>query len=623
MVSKKIAIIATSTLLLVAVVATLAVTIISANKNNTNSSKPNHDETHTSQKAIQDLCQNTYYQQTCLNSLTKASNSTDPKTLIKVSFQEAIKELSNVINKSTPLQKASKDPETVEAYKICQKLLDDSMNDLHKSVDRFDSFDMSNFSKFVDDIKTWLTGALTYQDTCMDCFEGTKGEAGQEMQQLLKDSRELTVNGLALVTEFSKFFGFGSRRLMDDIGFHIDRSPIDYDYVFRKVDAVTNKLNPMGSKNRKLLETPVDYDYGVRKLLQAPIDYDYVVRKMEGLTDELKPNATGTRNLLQATSNAIKPNVIVAKDGSGKYTSINEALRDVPNDNKDVFIVYIKEGVYEEYVVVEKTMKNVMFIGDGPKKTKITGNKSKVGGLGTFLTATVVVEGDRFIAKDIGFENSAGAIMHQAVALRVTADESIFHNCQIDGHQDTLYAHNHRQFYRDCTISGTIDFIFGNARVVLQNCTLLVRKPLDNQKLCMVTAHGRTLLNQTSAIVLQNCRIVPDADYPVNDNTYKTFLGRPWKEFSRTIVMDSELGSLIHPEGWSAWNNTNAHLDSCWYAEVNNKGPGSDLAGRVKWGGIKTISIEEAEGYAPALFYDGGDWIAGKGIPYDGGLMKS
>ncbi|KAL2229730.1 UNVERIFIED_CONTAM: putative pectinesterase/pectinesterase inhibitor 28 [Sesamum indicum] len=211
--------------------------------------------------------------------------------------------------------------------------------------------------------------------------------------------------------------------------------------------------------------------------------------------------------------------------------------------------------------------------------------------------------------------------MHQAVALRASGDKSIFFNCQIDGYQDTVFAHNHRQFFRDCTISGTIDFIFGNARAVFQNCTLLVRKPLENQKACLVTAEGRTTINETSAIVLQNCRILPAPEYPVNDPTYKTYLGRPWKPYSRTVIMDSHLDSLVDPEGWAPWNVTSAHLDTCWYAELNNKGPGADLSRRVAWPGIKKITVNEADDFTPGQFMVGDSWIAGKGIPYDSGLI--
>ena len=229
------------------------------------------------------------------------------------------------------------------------------------------------------------------------------------------------------------------------------------------------------------------------------------------------------------------------------------------------------------------------------------------------------VVGDRFMAKDIGFENTAGAIKHQAVALRVQSDQSIFYNCQIDGYQDTLYAHSHRQFYRDCTISGTIDFIFGDSAAVLQNCKIIVRKPLENQQ-CIVTAQGRIERREVSALVLQNCVISGAPEYLFVKDKNKAYLGRPWKEFSRTIIMQSQIDDIIAPEGWLPWNGDFA-LNTLWYAEFGNRGPGAVQTNRVKWSGIKQIKGAEAQTFTASVFLRGDEWIPSSGVPYTPGMF--
>lgn len=229
------------------------------------------------------------------------------------------------------------------------------------------------------------------------------------------------------------------------------------------------------------------------------------------------------------------------------------------------------------------------------------------------------VIGTNFIGKDLGFENSAGAAKHQAVALRVQSDMSIFYNCQMDGYQDTLYTHASRQFYRDCTITGTIDFIFGNAAAIFQNCKILVRKPMENQQ-CIVTAQGRTQRREPTAIIFQNCVIASDPAYFPVRMVNKAYLGRPWKEYSRTIIMQSQIDDLIQPEGWLPWQG-NFALKTLFYAEFNNRGPGAAKDKRVKWRGIKQITPEHAVDFTVGRFIRGDPWIKRTGIPYTSGMM--
>jgi len=236
-----------------------------------------------------------------------------------------------------------------------------------------------------------------------------------------------------------------------------------------------------------------------------------------------------------------------------------------------------------------------------------------------YLFIGIVAIGDGFMAKDLGFENTAGAIKHQAVALRVQSDRSVFYNCHMDGYQDTLYAHTKRQFYRDCTISGTIDFIFGDAASIFQNCRFIVRKPMDNQQ-TIVTAQGRKERREATGIVFQNCTISADPDYVPFQTKLKAYLGRPWKKFSRTIIMQSHIDDLISPDGWLPWEGQFG-LKTCYYGEFDNRGPGSTMDHRVKWKGIKTINDNRAVRYTVDNFIQGNDWLKATGVPYISGLL--
>jgi pectinesterase len=223
--------------------------------------------------------------------------------------------------------------------------------------------------------------------------------------------------------------------------------------------------------------------------------------------------------------------------------------------------------------------------------------------------------GHGFFMRDIKVENTAGPAKHQAVALRVQSDQAVFHRCAFDGFQDTLYAHAMRQFFRDCTISGTVDFIFGNSQAVLQNCLIQARRPLDGQK-NTVTAQGRRKRRSAGGTVLHNCTVAAHPDLLEAGTVVRTYLGRPWKEYSRTIYVQSELGALVDPAGWLPWNASGFALDTLFYAEVDNSGPGAGTTKRVRWGGIRNVTYEEAqEEFTVDAFLQGQQFIPKYGVP--------
>ncbi|KAL9320238.1 hypothetical protein ACSQ67_012077 [Phaseolus vulgaris] len=284
------------------------------------------------------------------------------------------------------------------------------------------------------------------------------------------------------------------------------------------------------------------------------------------------------------------------------------------------FVIHVVGGVYEEYVSIPTEKQYLMMIGDGINQTIITGNHSVADGWTTFSSATFAVIGQGFVAINITFRNTAGAMKHQAVALRSGADFSAFYNCSFEGYQDTLYAHSLTQFYRDCDIYGTVDFIFGNAGVVLQNCNIYPRLPMEHQ-FNVITAQGRTDMNQNSGISVHMCTLTAASDLASSNRTIKTYLGRPWKPYSQTVYMQSFMNSLIDPLGWVPWLGK-FQLDTLYYAEFDNRGPGSDTSNRVTWPGYHVINATDAVDFTVASFILGYLWLPDTGVPYYPDLGK-
>ncbi|KAG4131819.1 hypothetical protein ERO13_D09G237800v2 [Gossypium hirsutum] len=544
-----------SVFLVAAVVA--AVVGVTHLKNNGDSKS---GEISSSTKAVQTVCQPTQFKEACEKSL-ESSNSTDPKELIRTSFQAAIEEIRKVLANSAMIQDLNKDDNNKAALKVCKEVLDLSIADLQLSFDKLGGYEMSKIGDYLLNLRVWLSGALTTLQTCVDSYAEVNKEQAEKMNSILKTSMELTQNSLTMVT---------------------------------KLSTILNDLNIPGIN--------IDTTGFERKLLS---------------NDGPEWMGHAERRLLQAKPTDLKPNVVVAKDGSGKYDTITKALAEVPQKSPNRFIIHIKAGTYKEQVLLPKEMTNVMFIGDGPTKTIITNDLNCIRDhpLKTFGTATVGVDGAGFMARDIGFENTAGPPGHQAVAFRATCDMVIMFNCHFNGYQDTLYAHKQKQFYRDCLISGTVDFIFGDAASVFQNCLIIARKPGENQN-NMITAHGRKFPYTHSAIVLQNCTISGAPDYlPVKDKS-KTYLGRPWKALARTIIMQSNIDDIITPEGYSPMEGT-VGLDTGYFVEFQNRGPGAKTEGRVKWPAIKTIDINEAKKWTPGVFLETetDKWISQTGTP--------
>ncbi|KAH6761216.1 Plant invertase/pectin methylesterase inhibitor superfamily [Perilla frutescens var. frutescens] len=326
----------------------------------------------------------------------------------------------------------------------------------------------------------------------------------------------------------------------------------------------------------------------------------------------------GDRKLLQDYVWATKANAVVAQDGSGQFSSVQEAINYATSNRtgKKRVIVYVKRGVYEENVLIDRMMTKVVLVGDGVKNTIITSNRSVAAGFTTYSSATIGIDGNGFIARGITFRNTAGAAGGQAVALRSSSDLSVFYACSIEGYQDTLFAQAQRQLFKSCYVYGTVDIIFGNAAVVLQNCIIYVRKPLDGQA-NMITAQGRGDPYQNTGISIHNCRVLAAPDLKPVQDSFRTYLGRPWQEYSRTVVMKSYLDALVEPEGWSKWGDSDFALTTLYYGEYKNFGPAGSVENRVKWPGFHNITSDsEAAQFTVANLLFGRQWLPATGVPF-------
>jgi len=264
---------------------------------------------------------------------------------------------------------------------------------------------------------------------------------------------------------------------------------------------------------------------------------------------------------------------IVAQDGTGDFESIQAAINDCKSFPYERITIFIKKGIYKEKIKINEWNSNITLLGESRSNTIITNddnfNKIGVGKNSTFLTYTLQVESDDVQLKNLTIENASGDI-GQAIALSVLSDRVVVLDCNIIGNQDTLYASgNGRQYYKNCLIEGTTDFIFGNANAYFDSCKILSKKN------SYITA-ASTAENSNYGFVFQSCTFIEDS------NATKVFLGRPWRIFAKTVLLNCSLGKHITPEAWHNWSKTEAE-NSVFYAEYKSMGEGAITSNRVKW----------------------------------------
>lgn len=286
--------------------------------------------------------------------------------------------------------------------------------------------------------------------------------------------------------------------------------------------------------------------------------------------------------------------IVVALDGSGNFTSIQEAVSSVrdyrPEGETKIFI---KKGVYKEKLVIPAQKTNITLIGEDVNETIISwDDHANINKMGTFKTYTILILGCDFRAENITFENNAPQL-GQAVAVHVEGDRVVFKNCRLLGNQDTLFTGNgdSRQLYLSCYIEGTTDFIFGPATAWFEKCTI------HSKRNSYVTA-ASTPQGHEFGYVFNRCKLTAAPDVG------KVYLGRPWRAYAAVLFMQCELGAQILPAGWHNWGDAKREATSR-YAEYENTGAGADASQRVPWS--RRLTKAEAEKYTLANVMKGCD----------------
>ncbi|MBO9198788.1 pectin esterase [Niastella sp. MAH-29] len=295
----------------------------------------------------------------------------------------------------------------------------------------------------------------------------------------------------------------------------------------------------------------------------------------------------------------------VAQDGSGNYKTIQEAVNAMRDFSQERVTIFIKKGVYHEKLVIPSWKTNIALLGESRDSTIITnddfsgkplphGKDTATGRdkYSTFNSYTVIVKGNDFRAENLTIQNTAGRV-GQAVALHAESDRCEILNCRLLGNQDTLYVgiDSSRQYYKDCYIEGTTDFIFGPATVVFQNCTI---KSLMNS---YITA-ASTTMRQAYGFVFFDCTLIADTA------AKKVLLGRPWRPHARTVYLHTKMGEHIAAAGWDNWRNPE-NEKTAYYAEYKSAGPGANATGRVGWS--HQLTKKEAKQYTLKNIF--GNWM--------------
>eukprot|EP01018_Ginkgo_biloba_P020328 Gb_01459 [translate_table: standard] len=295
-------------------------------------------------------------------------------------------------------------------------------------------------------------------------------------------------------------------------------------------------------------------------------------------------------------------NIVVDQLGFGNYTTLQEAVDWVPDDNKQRIIIHIKAGTYLEKIYIGERKANITLQGEGAESTHIAWNDTVATAGSTKASSSFTIAAPDFIAKDISFHNIAypprGSIGAQAVAVAISGDRAAFYRCKFYAYQDTLLDEYGRHYFKQCFIEGSVDFIFGFGQSLYEECEIhSIADKSSGPVTGAITAQGRKSAAEKTGFSFVNCSIT---------GTGRIFLGRAWGTSSRVVFCYTEMEDIIAPEGWSDWGDP-TRKEHVFYGQYKCRGPGADLSRRVKWS--RELQDDEAALFLHTAFIDGDQWL--------------
>lgn len=327
---------------------------------------------------------------------------------------------------------------------------------------------------------------------------------------------------------------------------------------------------------------------------------------------------------IESSLGPLTPNVVVAQDGTGDFTTLQAAINEAPQDTSTLFVIYIKRGVYDtEKLIVPQGKNHVVLIGEDREETVISYHMYDCTNLPSLnkcpqeswelwkdnadlvrTSATLTIKADDFHMENLTLRNTAGPV-GQALALTVTGDRSVYVNCNIESYQDTIYlwTAGQRSYFKNCLVVGRTDYIYGGGMSFFEGCEI------RSWGGGWVTAPS-TAEQQPYGFVFYQCNFTYATNSPrPTDDGRPIAIGRPWHNYPKVAIIYSELCAEMDTLGWpTLWHMPYAETDDRLHLyEYGNTGPGADMSKRSAWAGLRSLRDDEVALYTKEKVLSGTD----------------